>query len=138
MDPIENTVSNSSSVVAWLFDAAETRLPCRCLRVDAFSESAVSAFFRHDTIIKSFSTRTYLSLFLKTVLEPNHHHIQNGHSQLAKQRKKDTKLTEISEPRGATYVKKNNGKIEKLLALMMRFGIETGIQQYQLLYLSEV
>jgi hypothetical protein len=50
---IENTASNNSSFVAWVFVTEEKCLPCRCLAMDIGSGSAVQAFIRHVTILAS-------------------------------------------------------------------------------------
>jgi hypothetical protein len=49
-DRIQNTASNNSFFVAWLFVTAKTCLLCRCLAMDIFSGSAIPAFIRHVTI----------------------------------------------------------------------------------------
>jgi hypothetical protein len=50
-DLIENTASNDSSVVAWLFLTAEICLLCHCPAVHAFLGSAFPAFIHHGTIL---------------------------------------------------------------------------------------
>jgi hypothetical protein len=50
-DRMENTASNNSSVVAWLFITVETCLPCRCLTMNILSGSAIPAFIRHVTVL---------------------------------------------------------------------------------------